>query len=566
MKTDNNTAEKFLYIDGKKFLASAFNSAQYAVLKAREEEAQQKALYHKLTDARMHNVFCARMQKYFTERACAVTGTETQTEKAEREQREKEAYQKQYEKEAREKASACVLYRQAEKTHAVRTIDVQYKIFTQVCNGMYAVRMQRYFDNRKREVEHTAHVQKRAREDALIFNRDTEASKAVHRKAEEAQHSRTLKYYAQKEAEQKRITWKQIDQWYAERDTAIYTLLNILSRTGKNETEEQVKLTISKKRKGSTRKKEVVYKIVQMHGHTAQYECSDIISSIFTHYARIFVCSALKTAYVNSGNPYMFLFWQKARSYNAQYGIVNYNLPVKTQVRISKKYKDKITGKFMLRKKPVVVQEVTEDTAKILDVSDKYKETYGEEVKIDRSTQVEIDTEELINCAVERMYLLYCANQITCVNDIILNKNCVYSAINAEITAQKNSYIERDAYKRAFVCFITGNDAEDTCREKVVSEKQFDKYRVETEAIINAVRSAVHTYINTHFRSNRAEVRDFDTAWNNFMLVHVSQYTQAQAGKITHCSQRVVCKQIVSIRSVLQTKEVLDAVREIVYA
>ena len=246
---------------------------------------------------------------------------------------------------------------------------------------------------------------------------------------------------------------------------------------------------------------------------------------------------SLYTNFCASGNPVMFDLYTQAVKQLKNYGAMDYNNPVYTEVKTSKRYRDSITGKMMLREIPVMKQSIVYDSGKELDFTGKIQG----ETKVNKEEFSFPDVMDLSQIVAERICLLIANNLIQIPSQISFYRGTIYDAMNQYIEKQ-----EKKAKAETMLSYI-----DDDGEEVEISIPVFDNHsEIMIDSIVETLKTAISSCVGKRF--------DIENAINAYILFcdGATKYELAyEFGK----DEKQIRRWIETVENCLQLPEVKQA-------
>lgn len=223
---------------------------------------------------------------------------------------------------------------------------------------------------------------------------------------------------------------------------------------------------------------------------------NDIAGQLINERAIDFVYRALKTNYQQSGHPFIYILLMQAQFEKYHAGALDKNCEVITACTTSKRYKDKLTGKMMLREHEILKQEIIRDDGKELDYTGKIQG----ETKVNLEKAVYQDIQDLLGIASKRLFDLMQCGVIQIPSDIEMQRGSVYTAINDFIDTSKKRWKQEENIERTI---------DDGAQEREIyldaeSMRYTDNYKSALDAIIEELKATVSEHVSKAFQIDNA--------------------------------------------------------------
>ena len=238
-----------------------------------------------------------------------------------------------------------------------------------------------------------------------------------------------------------------------------------------------------------TAKKTVRYYVIMDNDNNKTI--SDIYSEIIMQTSYKLVIRDLKTVFKNSGDPFVYSLYCSAIQDANNYYSMNMRNEIKTEMKLHTRTKDTITGKF-IECIPYYSQKIVYDCAKQLDLSFPMESKGLEKANHNTETFTDSNIDDLISVCYLRILELIQAGQITCYNDIKLNKGCIYSAINTFLYSMRSKKTEFKDFETMMIIY-NGYDFDNSFSEKIITKNKLDKLN------FDIIRNTLVSLVNDFF-------------------------------------------------------------------
>ena len=223
---------------------------------------------------------------------------------------------------------------------------------------------------------------------------------------------------------------------------------------------------------------------------------NELAGQLINEKAINFVYRALRTNYQQSGHPFIYVLLMQAQFEKYHAGALDKNCEVITACTTSKRYKDKLTGKMMLREHEILKQEIIRDDGKELDYTGKIQG----ETKVNLEKAVYQDVQDLLSIASKRLFDLMQCGAIQIPSDIEMQKGSVYTAINDFIDTSKKRWKKEENIVQ------TMDDGQEEKEVYIDCEtmRYTDNYKSSLDAIMEELKATVSEHVSKAFQIDNA--------------------------------------------------------------
>lgn len=223
---------------------------------------------------------------------------------------------------------------------------------------------------------------------------------------------------------------------------------------------------------------------------------NEIAGQLINERAIDFVYRALRTNYQQSGHPFIYVLLMQAQFEKYHAGALDKNCEVVTACTTSKRYKDKLTGKMMLREHEILKQEIIRDDGKELDYTGKIQG----ETKVNLEKAVYQDVQDLLSIASKRLFDLMQCGAVQIPSDFEMQKGSVYTAINDFIDTSKKRWKIEENIERT----IDDGQEEKEVYIDCETMRYTDNYKSSLDAIMEELKATVSEHVSKTFQIDNA--------------------------------------------------------------
>lgn len=296
------------------------------------------------------------------------------------------------------------------------------------------------------------------------------------------------------------------------------------------------------KGKRKTAKKKLRYAINESFDYSNSESMSEIIGFYFWEISYRFVKRGLKTILTSqnlgeSGFTYINQLYCDAVKDSLNVNRFSENNAISTEISVSRRYKDKLTGKMFKRKKAVKTQKIVYDKGKNLDVSARLDDR-----PVIKEEYHNIDVDNIFSCVYLFLCELYRAKQITNFSDVELQKGAIYSVINSEVSRQRQKHAEMENYQK--YCVVTHeNGIEEITIAKNTTKEYFNKY----SDLCNMLLSSIGNFLDVRV--------DKEKAVSCFVLCKAFGITQSDVASRMNVKQQQIARWIKTIEKACENNK-----------